>query len=139
MASTLRQRQPINVTVNDPLSSSSPSSGDSPNRSLPTFTPPQYTVKDLLSAIPAHCFERSALHSSVYVLGDFALVGAAMYAASFIDSSFGLSGSLLSGTEGVAAKWAAWSVYWVASGLFMTGIWILGECTRELGRRRRKY
>lgn len=32
-----------------------------------TFVVPDLSVKDLLSVIPAHCFERSALKSSLYM------------------------------------------------------------------------
>jgi len=32
-----------------------------------TFVVPDITIKDLLDAIPAHCFKRSALKSSVYM------------------------------------------------------------------------
>lgn len=68
----------------------------------------------------------------MYVLSDFARLGALVYAASYIDTCFGSNGSLLNGAVGVAAKWALWSAYWVAAGLVGTGVWILGhEC--ELG------
>jgi omega-6 fatty acid desaturase (delta-12 desaturase) len=65
----------------------------------------------------------------MYVFSDFARLGALVYAASFIDSALGSNGTLLNGTAGLAAKWAAWSAYWVAAGLVGTGVWILGhEC-----------
>lgn len=109
---TLRQRVPIDVV-----------SGESPSddETIPIFTPPDFTVKDLLSAIPKHCFERSALRSSAYLVVDVALVGAIFYAGSWIETAFGKSGTLLQGQEGIVAKWAAWSVYWFAQGLAMTG------------------
>ncbi|CAE6535358.1 unnamed protein product [Rhizoctonia solani] len=40
-----------------------------------TFIVPELTVKDCLSVIPPHCFERSALRSFSYIGMDFALLG----------------------------------------------------------------
>ncbi|GAA5868528.1 hypothetical protein JCM8547_003175 [Rhodosporidiobolus lusitaniae] len=98
----------------------------------PAFTPPPHSIKEILNAIPAHCFERSALRSSVYVVVDFAVIAALGYAASFIDSSFGKDGALLSGNAGVAAKWASWAMYWWWQGLVFTGVWIIGhECGHQ--------
>lgn len=38
----------------------------------------------------------------------------------------------MSGTQGVVAKWAAWSLYWIAAGFSFTGIWIIGhECGHQ--------
>lgn len=93
----------------------------------PPFVVPNFTIKDLLSSIPAHCFERSALRSSLYVVVDFSLMFAVVYIASFIDHAFGSKGSVVQGSMGVAAKWTAWSVYWVWQSWVMTGIWVLGQ------------
>ncbi|GAA6003524.1 hypothetical protein JCM10207_000374 [Rhodosporidiobolus poonsookiae] len=93
----------------------------------PAFEVPQFTIKEILGAIPSHCFERSALRSSTYVVADFAMIAALGYAASFIDPAFSFEGgSVLSGWEGFAAKWALWSVYWVAQGFVATGVWVIG-------------
>jgi fatty acid desaturase len=89
-----------------------------PEDELPAFTPPVFTVKDLLSAIPAHCFKRSALRSSAYLALDLVFVGALAYAASFIDSSFA-----------GPTRWLAWSAYWFMQGMVCTGIWVIAhEC-----------
>lgn len=92
-----------------------------------TFTLPSFTVKDLLSAIPRHCFERSALRSTSYLVVDVILASSLFYAASLIDPSFGANGTVLSGAPGVVAKWAAWAAYWVVNGFVLTGIWVLGS------------
>ena len=47
---------------------------------------PNYTVKQLLDAIPAHCFHRSALRSSLYIVQDVAAIGALVYGLYHIDS-----------------------------------------------------
>jgi omega-6 fatty acid desaturase (delta-12 desaturase) len=94
------------------------------------FIVPNFTVKQLLDAIPAHCFHRSALRSSLYVIQDFVLLGIFAYLAYQIDpflAKFDLS---------TPAYWAAraslYFTYQVAAGLVGTGVWILGhECGHQ--------
>lgn len=45
------------------------------------FTPPTYTIKQLLDAIPAHCYERSAIKSSQYIVQDFIALGCLVWAS----------------------------------------------------------
>ncbi|KAK4703378.1 hypothetical protein P7C70_g2843, partial [Phenoliferia sp. Uapishka_3] len=115
--STLRQRAPIVVL--------SPDVTDDESRlvdeSVTPFTPPDFTVKDLLNAIPKHCFERNGWRSSAHLLVDILLVSGLFYAATFIDGAFGEHGSVLSGVQGTVAKYSVWSAYWFAQGLAMTG------------------
>lgn len=88
--------------------------------SVPPKAAPSFTVKDLRAAIPAHCFERSVLTSSLYVLGDLLYIGAIFYAATYIQY---LPQQLQA---------AAWVVYWIVQGSFMTGLWVLGhECGHQ--------
>ena len=83
--------------------------------------PPPFTLKDLRAAIPAHCFERSAVKSLLYLGRDLLLVAAFGYAASFIDT-------LLP----EAARYIAWPVYWYMQGLVLTGVWVLAhECGHQ--------
>ncbi|GAA6061442.1 hypothetical protein JCM10212_002023 [Sporobolomyces blumeae] len=142
MSATIRQRNVPSVAKkarrdSDVLSTSSADSDDvSPLKAhendFAPFVVPQFTIKEILGAIPAECFERSALISFGYVARDFALVAALGYAASFIDPAFGFNGDKVSGWAGVAAKWTAWFVYWLVQGWVMTGIWILGhECGHQ--------
>lgn len=58
---------------------------------------------------------------------DFAFLSTAVYCATFIDPAFGANGATLNGYAGVAAKWAAWAVYWTLSSFFGVGLWIIGE------------
>lgn len=139
--STLRQRVAAPTKdKHDVLASSDSESDDvkpSPltahENDFPPFAVPQFTIKELLGAIPAHCFERSALRSSTYVVGDYAMIAVLGYAASFIDSAFSFEGgSQLNGWAGFAAKWALWSLYWLVQGWVFTGVWILGhECGHQ--------
>ncbi|KAI5479098.1 hypothetical protein MNV49_004097 [Pseudohyphozyma bogoriensis] len=125
MPSTLRQRM---AAKQADLSSStaSLSSDVDLDEGLPVFTPPPFTINELLKAIPAHCYERSALRSSLYVIQDAVLVSALVYAATFIDPAFGTNGAVLQGWQGELAKWAAWGLYWTFQGFVFTGVWILG-------------
>ncbi|KAJ1975319.1 hypothetical protein H4R33_006674 [Dimargaris cristalligena] len=83
-----------------------------------TFQPPNISIKELRDAVPAHCFERSALRSSLYVAHDLFFVALFGYLATFIDTSLPISLRLL-----------AWPLYWVAQGIVSTGIWVIGhEC-----------
>jgi hypothetical protein len=147
MAATLRQRsvasqQPTKEQEHDVLASSDSEEDEkSPLKMLenefPPFNVPTYTIKELLGAIPSHCFERSALRSSTYVVMDFALITAAYYAATMIDPAFNFKdGQVLNGWAGFAAKWALWATYWMVQSWFGTGVWILGAyspCMHAIG------
>ncbi|KAI5478737.1 delta-12 fatty acid desaturase [Pseudohyphozyma bogoriensis] len=98
----------------------------SSQRDVPAFTPPSFTVKDLLGAIPKHCFERSAIRSGSYAVVELAVIAALFYAASFISPAFGKHGAVLAGTPGTLANAALWLTYWVVQSWFMTGIWVVG-------------
>ncbi|KAL7006735.1 hypothetical protein EMMF5_003621 [Cystobasidiomycetes sp. EMM_F5] len=101
-------------------------------KDLATFTPPSFTIKDLLGAIPKECFERSALKSGAYLAGDLAMLGAFAYLASFIDIIFGASGSVLGGGLGRIARVAAWAVYAICAGSVGTGVWVIAhECGHQ--------
>lgn len=83
------------------------------------FVAPEYTIKDVLDAIPAHCYERNMARSLGYVLRDLAFIGLFGYiAVKYIHLIPWLS-----------ARVAAWSVYAFVQGLFGTGCWVLAhEC-----------
>ncbi|WVQ96718.1 hypothetical protein IAU59_003825 [Kwoniella sp. CBS 9459] len=89
------------------------------------FIVPNFTVKQLLDAIPAHCFHRSALHSSLYVVQDFIALGALAYGAYHIESF--LSRFALSPIAFQAAKIALYSAYVFTAGLFGTGVWVIAH------------
>lgn len=77
----------------------------------PCTEKPSFTVGDLRRAIPAHCFQRSALRSAQYLVLDLIAVGLLAYASSFIDE---LQLSL-------AARAVAWAAYWFFQGAVCTG------------------
>ncbi|KAL2819732.1 fatty acid desaturase-domain-containing protein [Aspergillus granulosus] len=78
----------------------------------------EITLKTIRDAIPSHCFDRSLLISSAYVVRDFIYAGILFYLALQID--------LL---PSLPLRIAAWIAYGFFQGCVGTGIWILAhEC-----------
>ncbi|EMD39805.1 hypothetical protein CERSUDRAFT_112068 [Gelatoporia subvermispora B] len=94
---------------------------------------PDLSVKDLLSAIPAHCHKRSALRSSLYVVWDFTLITCFYKAATFADARITPAHlSLPSPYLYTFARIALWSLYGFATGLVATGLWVIAhECGHQ--------
>ncbi|KAF7323932.1 FA-desaturase domain-containing protein [Mycena kentingensis (nom. inval.)] len=88
---------------------------------------PMLSMKELLGAIPAHCFERSTLRSASYPIYDLAVIGSLWKVTSLADayvSTLGLSPNLA-----LAASFSLWSLYGFLAGLFAFGLWIVAhEC-----------
>ncbi|KAJ7601081.1 delta-12 fatty acid desaturase protein [Mycena floridula] len=96
-----------------------------------TFVVPDLSIKELLDVIPAHCFKRSALRSSTYIVWD-GLVIAAFYKATIylnpLIDTLDLPHPLLY----PAAHFALWALYGFWAGLFATGLWVVGhECGHQ--------
>lgn len=84
-----------------------------------TFEVPDYTIKDILLAIPKHCYERLLLWSMHYVVRDIVAMVALGYAAY----------NWIPLVPNVYARGALWMAYLYATGLFGFGLWILAhEC-----------
>lgn len=94
---------------------------------------PDFTVKDLLSVIPAHCLKRSAFRSSLYIVMDVAVIAAVYNIATLADSfvnpeSISLPHPLLY----PFARFAVWALYTFWTGLFATGLWVVAhECGHQ--------
>ncbi|CAK7563053.1 MAG: hypothetical protein SEPTF4163_000910 [Sporothrix epigloea] len=83
-----------------------------------TKTPSEFPdIKTIRDAIPAHCFESSAVHSMAYVVRDYAMAFALGYAAL----------TYIPGIENSLLRTGAWIAYGFAQGLVLTGVWILGH------------
>ncbi|GJM99895.1 hypothetical protein PR202_ga17034 [Eleusine coracana subsp. coracana] len=84
---------------------------------LPVDKPP-FTLAKIKWAIPPHCFHRSVLKSSSYLLRDVAAVAVLLcFAMALIPN---LPSPL---------RLAAWPVYWVAQGCALGELWVLAhEC-----------
>lgn len=77
---------------------------------------PPFSVGQLKKAVPPHCFNRSLLKSSSYLLVDLMISSVLLYTTRFITFS-GLLG------------WCSWSLYWMAQGCVLTGVWVIAhEC-----------
>jgi len=71
----------------------------------PTQTKPPFTVGQLRRAIPAHCFERSLVKSSAYLIVDLVVVALLYYVSTFIDRA-----------PAVLAWGLLWPAYWWVRG-----------------------
>ncbi|KAF9236466.1 fatty acid desaturase-domain-containing protein [Melanogaster broomeanus] len=94
---------------------------------------PDLSIKDLLSAIPPHCFKRSALRSSLYLAWDCIVIGGLYKATTFLNTF--INPELLSLPHPILyplARFSLWSIYGFWSGLFVTGIWVIAhECGHQ--------
>ncbi|KAH9065516.1 delta-12 fatty acid desaturase [Lactarius vividus] len=94
---------------------------------------PDLTIKDLLSAIPAHCHQRSAIRSGLYVVWDFFLIGVFYKTTAYIEPL--LTPAHLSLPAPILypfARFTLWSLYGLATGLVATGLWVIAhECGHQ--------
>lgn len=103
---------------------------------LHQYKVPDFTVQDLLSAIPKHCFERSTFRSSLYLLADLVQAGLFFYAASWIDPAMsdwkGSLPGLSASTSQTLLRTALWALYGFMQGLVFTGLWVIAhECGHQ--------
>ncbi|GLB38476.1 putative acid desaturase [Lyophyllum shimeji] len=98
-----------------------------------TFVVPDISIKELLDAIPAHCFKRSALRSGVYVVWDLLVIGAIYKTAAYLDPLIDPAVVALPHPALYPfARFALWSLYGFFTGLFATGLWVIAhECGHQ--------
>ncbi|KAH8824927.1 delta-12 fatty acid desaturase protein [Flagelloscypha sp. PMI_526] len=97
------------------------------------YVVPDFTIKELLSIIPSHCFKRSALKSSSYILWDLTVIAAVYKTASYADA-YVTSGNIDFPHPLLlpAARVAIWALYGFWAGLFATGLWVIAhECGHQ--------
>lgn len=83
---------------------------------------PEFTLKTIKDAIPAHCFERNLLTSLTHLASDLAIVAVLFYLAANIEASF----------MPIWSKYILWPMYWYAQGSVLTGVWVLAhECGHQ--------
>lgn len=92
---------------------------------------PDFTIKDILDAIPAKCYERGLAKSLSYVFRDiFCLVSIGLF-------THKLAYPLLFASAGKTLPWQLakflfWFSYTYVQGLFCTGLWVLAhECGHQ--------
>ena len=88
------------------------------------FEIPDYTIKQIWDAIPAHCFKRSAVRSLGYVARDLACLAATFYGFHTYVTPENIPST--------AVRAGLWAGYTFVQGLFGTGIWVLAhECGHQ--------
>jgi len=89
-----------------------------------TFEVPDFTIKQIRDAIPAHCFKRSGARGLAYVARDVASLATTFY----LFNRFVTPDTVPS----FAARFALWGVYTFVQGLFGTGLWVMAhECGHQ--------
>ncbi|GHJ89740.1 hypothetical protein NliqN6_6142 [Naganishia liquefaciens] len=134
MSSTLRQRAPGQAEKDQLLAAAAQKEQQEATARTTAeqekFVPPQFTVKQLLDAIPAHCFHRSAIRSSLYIVQDVIALGLLAWAHFHVDQTVASLGMSKLGYHVVRA--AAHTLISIAMGLFGTGLWIIAhECGHQ--------
>ncbi|MCJ1307101.1 Oleate hydroxylase fah12 [Agyrium rufum] len=88
------------------------------------FKIPDYTIKQIRDAIPAHCLERSGARGLAYVARDIISLGTTF----FLFNRF-VTPEVIPSTPVRAVLWA---LYTFIQGLFGTGLWVLAhECGHQ--------
>lgn len=86
------------------------------------FEAPDFTMKEILAAIPQHCYERRLTTSFYYVFRDIAVMLTAGYVAN----------TYIPTIDNTLVRGGLWALYTVFQGLFGTGIWVLAhECGHQ--------
>ncbi|KAH3688634.1 hypothetical protein WICPIJ_000379 [Wickerhamomyces pijperi] len=86
------------------------------------FEVPDFTIKEILQAIPKDCYERRLTTSFYYVFRDIALIATTMY----------LGATYIPMIQNPILNALAWFSYVFVQGLFGTGIWVLAhECGHQ--------
>lgn len=98
-----------------------------------TFVVPDIPVKELLDAIPAHCFKRSAIRSGAYAVWDMIVIAGIYKTATYLDSFIDPAIVALPHPALYPfARFSLWSLYGFFTGLFATGLWVVAhECGHQ--------
>lgn len=88
------------------------------------FQIPDFTIKQIRDAIPAHCFERSAVKGLSYVARDIASLALTFYLFhTYVTPE---------NVPSTALRAVLWATYTFLQGLFGTGLWVLShECGHQ--------
>ena len=86
------------------------------------FILPDFTIKEILDAIPPECFNRSAVRGLCYVLRDLVLIALTGVVALYTIPSL----------PNTVLRSLGWMVYAFVQGCFGTGLWVLAhECGHQ--------
>lgn len=88
------------------------------------FQIPDFTIKQIRDAIPAHCYERSGLRGLAYVARDVLSLAATFYVFNKYVTPENIPFTPI--------RAGLWAVYTFVQGLFATGLWVLAhECGHQ--------
>nr|XP_004252862.1 delta(12)-fatty-acid desaturase FAD2 isoform X1 [Solanum lycopersicum] len=88
---------------------------------VPSSKPP-FTIGDIKKAIPPHCFQRSLVRSSSYLIYDLILVFIFYYIAS----------TYFHVLPKPYYPYLAWPIYWIVQGCVCTALWVIAhECGHQ--------
>jgi len=88
------------------------------------FKLPDFTIKEIRDAIPAHCYQRSAARGLSYVARDLASLATVFYIFHNFVTPENIPSTLVRG--------GLWALYTIIQGLFATGVWVLAhECGHQ--------
>ncbi|KAL2062431.1 hypothetical protein VTL71DRAFT_6697 [Oculimacula yallundae] len=83
---------------------------------MPFFSPPTYTMKQIHDAIPPHCFERNTFRSLRYIVRDLLYVASLFSVATQIHR-----------LPSQQLRFVLWAAYSFTQGLVLTGLWELAH------------
>lgn len=88
------------------------------------FKMPDFTIKQIRDAIPAHCYQRSAVTSLYYVFRDIAILASVFYVFhNYVTPEF---------VPSMPVRVVLWTLYTVIQGMVATGVWVLAhECGHQ--------
>ena len=89
-----------------------------------SFQVPDFTIKQIRSAIPAHCFERSARRGFAYIGRDVLLLASTFYLFHHYVTPIHI--------HSITIRILLWTIYGFVQGLFATGLWVIAhECGHQ--------
>ena len=88
------------------------------------FELPDFTIKQIRDAIPAHCYERSGVRGLGYVARDVTVLATVFYISNnFVTPEY---------IPSTAVRTILWALYTFVQGLTATGLWVLAhECGHQ--------
>jgi omega-6 fatty acid desaturase (delta-12 desaturase) len=111
------------------LRNRSPDAASKPTNELEKFVVPDLTIKDLMSAIPPHCFERSFLRSFSYIVADMGGLYIIYNTANYFTTLIPTLDLPYPEYSYPLVHFGLWSLYGFAAGLVATGVWVIAhEC-----------
>ncbi|ODV60034.1 oleate delta-12 desaturase [Ascoidea rubescens DSM 1968] len=87
------------------------------------YTTPEFTLKDIISAVPKHCFRKNNWISFSYILQD----ASALIVLGILTHYY-----IMPMVDNVFLRFVCWCLYSFGLGAFMTGLWVVGhDCSHN--------